>query len=322
MEQTGSKRESPPGELERHELTGTKWVWRLGGISPWELARRVFADAMSDEVFGQAAQLSFYFLLAFFPMLIFASSLAGLVLSDNRELASQVLGYLRPSMPYASFVLVKGVLDQVLSGASGVSLGFGILFAIWWASYGMEAVINGLNAAFDVREYRPWWKRRLLAISMTFVLAAGILAVLLLVLWGESIGTWAAGKAGLDWFFAAFWPLVKWLFLLVFVFMTVTLIYLYGPNLRDQPWAATVPGTVVALALWVVGAAAFRLYLNWFFSGYTDMYGSLGAVIALLLWLYLSAGALLVGAEVNSEIRWAARNAGAPEARRSLQEGA
>jgi membrane protein len=306
------------GRLGRDDLQGTKWVWRLGGLGARDLLRNVVADARADRIFGAAAQLSFYFLLALFPLLIFASWLAGFVLSNDQELSDRLVQYLKPVMPEAAVEFAATILQQVVSGTghAGTSLAF-MLFAIWSASYGMEAIIHGLNQVFDTKEFRSWWKRRLLAIGMTVLTALAISGVLIALVFGGSLSVWIAGWMGVE-EVGDFWGYVEWGVLLLFLLLAVSLIYTRAPNLRYQPWVATLPGTAVALAIWVGAAVAVRLYVNHFFGSYVSMYGSAGAVVAVLLWLYMTGAALLIGGEVNAVIRWAAANAGSAEAKESL----
>jgi membrane protein len=239
------------GRLGRDDLQGTKWVWRLGGLGARDLVRNVVADARADRIFGAAAQLSFYFLLALFPLLIFASWLAGFVLSNDQELSNRVVQYLKPVMPEAAVEFAASILQQVVSGTghAGTSLAF-MLFAIWSASYGMEAIIHGLNQVFDTKEFRSWWKRRLLAIGMTVLTALAISGVLIALVFGGSLSVWIAGWMGIE-EVGKFWGYVEWGVLLLFLLLVVSLIYTRAPNLRYQPWVATLPGTAVALAIWV-----------------------------------------------------------------------
>jgi membrane protein len=296
-------------------------VWRLGGLTPWELLKEVAAEARRDRIFGQAAQLSFYFLLGLFPLLMFLASIGTLFLADPGSVTRAALDAIAPLLPAPTFELVQSISHQVGGAAPRPTAVLTLVFAVWSASYGMEAVINGLNAVFDVGEYRPWWRRRMLAIAMTVVLAAAILAALVLVTWGPAIGEWLSSHWRFGDLFGTAWPVLRWTLLLVWLSAAVAIIYAYAPNLRRQTLAVMLPGTLVAVAAWVAAAFAFKLYVQTFAASYTTMYGSLGAVVALLLWLFLSAGMLLVGGEVNATIRWAASDAGAPDARRSLEAG-
>ncbi len=294
------------------------WVLHLGGLSPWELTKRVFKDSRRDDALGRAAQLSFYLLLAFFPLVIFACSVAGSVVSDQQRFSDSIMKSLRPLVPDAGYSVLQSILHQVL-GSKRLRVG-SLLFALWTASYGLEAIITGVNVAFDIRESRSWWKRRLLAIAMTAILAAAIIVLLLLAVWGQGTGAWLADREGIGWLFRAGSPYLGWTLIVVALFCAVTLIYRFAPNLQRESLFSVLPGAVVAIALWIGSSLAFRYYVDAFFSSYKNIYGSLGAVIAIMLWLYLSSTALIVGAELNSEIRWAASDAGDPHAKELLQE--
>jgi membrane protein len=299
--------------------TSQSWVFRLGGLSVWQLIKRVFKESRGDDVLGHSAQLSYYFLLAFFPLMIFACSSVGSVLGRQSELSNSILDYMRPVVPNPGFALLQSTVKDVVS-TNHIHV-FSLCFALWSGSYGIEAVISGLNAVFDVRESRPWWKRRLLALAMAAVLAIASVLAMALVIWGRGVGRLLASHFGEAWLFDAAWPFVRWALALVFLFAAVTLIYKFGPNLRKQPLISVLPGAALGILLWIAASLGFRLYIARSFASYQSFYGSLGAIVALLVWLYLTSASLLVGAEVNSEIRWAAKDAGEPGARDALRGG-
>jgi membrane protein len=182
----------------------------------------------------------------------------------------------------------------------------------------MEAVINGLNVAYDVSERRPWWKRRTVAVILTVLLAVVSLCALALWLFGGRLGSYLAAKFGYGDAFDAVWFVLRFLFVPLFLLLVFTIIYRYAPNTRAQGWQALMPGALVGTVAWLAATALFRLYLLWFDS-YTKTYGSLGAVIVLMMWLYVSGAAMLVGGEVNSEIRKAAAEAGVEEAKQPIE---
>ena len=297
-----------------------QWVLRLGGLSPWELTKRTFKDTRRDDAIGRAAQLSFYFILALFPLIVFACSVAALAVSNEQKFSQQLLNYLKPTMPDQVFSLTANVIHQVLNNPSHARLGFSLLFSIWSASYGVEALIDGVNMSFDVQHGRSWWKRRILAIGLTLVLDVAILLAFATIFWGGRIAEGGAKKSGTEWLFVRLWPFLRWGFLIFFLFAAVSLIYRVAPNLKKQTLVAVLPGAILAVVGWIAATFVFRFYIDKVFTSYTSMYGSLGAVIALLLWLYLTAVILLIGAEVNSEIRWAASESGSGDAREELKE--
>jgi membrane protein len=302
----------------REWLKDMRWAWSLGGLSAAELGRRLWMEIENDDVLGRAAQLSFYFLLALFPLLIFLSALFGYAFAGNSELYNRLLGHLASVMPKSAYQLVRATMDEITAGSSGHKLSFGFAAALWTASSGMDAIINGLNIAYNVRELRPWWKRRLVALNLTVLLALMTLAALGLMLAGGSIGRWVAGRFHFGEFFERLWAITQVGIPFLFMLLVFAIIYRFAPNIRDYGWQGLMPGTLFAVVCWLLATGAFRLYLA-YFDNYNRTYGSLGAVIVLLLWLYVTGLAILLGGEVNSEIRRAAAAAGAKEAQKPIE---
>lgn len=162
-------------------------LWKLGGLSPKKLATRVWSEIQEDEVFGRAAQLSYYFLLALFPLLIFLTSVIGLVIGSETDLSQSLFNYLARVVPPAAFQLIDSTMREVSAASSGSKVSLGILAALWAASNGMGAITEALNVAYDVKESRSWWKQRLVAVSLTMVLSLLIISALVMVLAGDRI---------------------------------------------------------------------------------------------------------------------------------------
>src|SRR5215813_13888394 len=159
-------------------------IWTLSGLSWNELAKRVWQQIQEDDVFGRAAQLSYYFLLALFPLLLFLMTLLGYFAESGSQIRNSLIRYLGTVMPGSAIELVHKTIDEVSGGASGGKLSFGLLAALWAASNGMTAVTNTLNVAYDGKETRPWWKVRLVAIGLTIALAFMIILGLTTILLG------------------------------------------------------------------------------------------------------------------------------------------
>lgn len=304
--------------MKRSWRSGMRWVWYLGGLSVRDLGRRVWHEIDDDDMLGKAAQLSFYFLLALFPLLIFLSAVLGQIFAANIGLYEDLLEHLATVMPQSAYQLVRGTISEITRGASGGKLSLGLLATLWTASSGMEAVINGLNIAYDVTERRSWWKRRAVAIVLTVLLATVSLVGLSLSLFGHRIGSYLATSFGYGDAFDAFWFVLRFLFVPVFMLLVLTLIYRYAPNIKAHGWQALMPGAMTGVVVWLTATGLFRLYLAWF-DTYSKTYGSLGAVIVLMMWLYVSGIAILLGGEVNSEIRKAAAEAGVRAAQQSIE---
>ena len=289
-------------------------AWKLGGLTWRDLGTRVWSQINEDDVWGRAAQLSYYFLLALFPLLLFLTSLLGYFADAGSEMRDELLHYLATVVPAKASTLIGDTVNEITESKGGGKLSFGLLAALWAASNGMGAICTSLNVAYDVEETRPWWKARLVAISLTVTLAVLILSALVLVLYGGHIAERVAGAFGLGDAFTITWNILQWPIVLAFVLVAFALIYYFGPDLKDQDWQWITPGSIIGVALWLLVSFAFRAYLH-FFDSYSATYGSLGAVIILMLWFYFTGLAILVGGEINSEIEHEMAKAGAPEAK-------
>ncbi|HZI20452.1 MAG TPA: YihY/virulence factor BrkB family protein [Pyrinomonadaceae bacterium] len=288
--------------------------WSFAGLGWRELARRVGRQALAHDTISRSAQLSYFFLFSLFPLLVFLTSLLGLFSDSGVELRDELLGHLRAVVPAKAHALIRDTLDEIISASSGGKVSFGLLVALWTASFGMSAVVTSLNEAYGVRESRPWWKAQLVALALTVTLVVLIMSALALLLYGHSIGLLLADRLGLGATFTTVWAVLQLPFVLAFVLLAFALIYYFAPDVQQIKWQWITPGSVLGLGLWLAVSFAFRLYIH-FFDTYSTTYGSLGAVMILLLWLYLTGAAILVGGELNAIIEHAAAEAGAPDAK-------
>lgn len=289
-------------------------LWKLGGATPLVLLKRVWDEIQKDDVFGRAAQLSYYFLLALFPLLIFLTSVIGIIIGSGTGIRHSLFNYLARVMPPAAFTLIDSTMVEVTKASSGSKISLGILAALWAASNGMGAMTEALNAAYGVKESRPWWKQRLTAIGLTLALSVLIITALIIVLSGGRIAGFVAANYSLGSMFVLTWKILQWPIVLAFMLFAFALIYYFAPDVRDQKWIWITPGSVLGVLLWLLVSFSFRLYLH-FFDSYSGTYGSLGAVIILMLWLYLTGVAVLIGGELNAEIENLAAKAGAADAK-------
>lgn len=271
----------------------------------------VWARTGKDEIFGRAAQLSYFFLLAVFPLLIFLISLFGYFNQAGSHLQQRMIAYLGDVMPPAALQLVVATLDEVTKGRGTGKLSFGILLALWAASSGVNALAEALNSAYDVKETRPWWKVRLISLALTIFLSVLIISALLLVLYGGQLGEALAASIGAGHVFSSIWQALQIPIALVFVLIALVMIYRFVPNAAAKRhgkgllasdyrrrWFS--PGVIIAVLLWLLVSLGFRWYLD-YFNSYSATYGSLGALIILMLWFYLTGAAILLGGEINCE---------------------
>jgi membrane protein len=289
-------------------------LWALGGLSWRQLATRVWHEIQEDKVFGRAAELSYYFLLALFPFLIFLTSVIGILLGSGTGTRHTLFEYIARIMPPSAFQLIDSTMLEISKASGGGKLSFGILAALWAASNGLGAITDSLNTAYDLNETRPWWKQRLTAIGLTIALSVLIIGALVLVVAGGRIAEWLAAAYGFGPVFPLAWKIIQWPTVLAAMILAFASIYYFAPDFRKQSWKWLTPGSAIGVALWLLVSIGFRAYLH-FFNSYSATYGSLGAVIILMLWLYFTGAAVLVGGEINSEIENAAAEQGEPEAK-------
>jgi membrane protein len=290
-------------------------LWKRGGLSWRQLGRRVWTESNNDDIFGHSAELAYYFFLALFPALFLLISVFGIVAGQNSQLRGNLLQYLARMVPPSASQLINQTLDEILRAAGGSKVWLGLLGALWAASNGVTAVMKTLNAVYEQEETRPWFKRRIvIAVGLTIAVSILITAALVITLYGEGIAEFVGAQVALGSAAVLAWKIVQWPVMLVMLIVAFALVYYYGPDVRDQKWFWISPGSVIGVALWILASIGFRVYLQ-FFNSYSKTYGSLGAVIILMLWFYVSGLALLIGGEVNAEIEHEAARRGEPKAK-------
>jgi membrane protein len=243
-----------------------------------------------------AAALAFFFLLSLFPLLIFLASWLAFVPIPN--LFNQILEIMAKLVPGDAMGVVRGVLKDVLHSNSKL-LSFSIAGAVFAASGGFASLITALNVAYDVKEGRPYWKKRLVAVGLTLLTGIMLTIVLAAVALGPHVGTWISKSLNISDAFFRTWPYMRWLLIGVFSILVIETIYFLAPNVK-QRFRDQVPGALMAVVVWILISWGLGWYLS-HFANYNKTFGTLGAVVGLMLWLYITAIALLLGAEFNSE---------------------
>ena len=274
----------------------------FGGLTLKQLTLKVWQETNEDNVFGGAAELAYYFLLALFPMLIFLTSLVGFL----PGLQENILNAIAKVAPADAMRLVEETLTDVISHRSGGLLSFGVLGTLWAASSGVTSLMGTLNVAYEAQEKRSFWKVRLVAIAMTVSLALLVIGGAALIMFGHKLSDWLSEMLGFGTAIAIIASIVGYIIGLTLLFLGIQLLYYFGPDVK-QDWKWITPGAVFAVVAILVGSLLFSLYLRVAPSN-SATYGSLGAVITLMLWLYLIGLALLVGGEINSEIEKSLNN--------------
>jgi membrane protein len=272
----------------------------IGGLTLRELAFKTWREFNRDRGFGKAAELAYYSLLALFPMLIFLLSLVAF-LPGAQEM---ILSWLAKGLPSEVMRIIDNWVKDVVRNRSGSLLSFALLGSLWAASNGTAALIDALNTAYDVEEGRPYWKKRLVALALTIALGFLVVGGAALVTFGGGLVTWLSSLLILGTAITFVWQLFNKAIGFVLLILGMGVLYNFAPNLR-QKWRWITPGSVFALTSFIVASYLFSLYLKYAPSN-SATYGSLGAVVVLMLWLYLTGLVMIFGGEINSEIRKAA----------------
>jgi membrane protein len=209
-------------------------------------------------------------------------------------------------LPGDALRLVQENLHQLLTGERGGLLSFGILAALWTSSSALTALIDSLNRAYDVEEGRPFWKVRFIAILLTVGLSVFMVVALVLLTFGPQLGRWVADLAGAGQVFAWVWNILRWPIIGGLLIIAIAMVYYFGPDVK-QEWKWITPGSAFAIIGWLLASLGFSFYVN-HFGSYNATYGTIGAVIVLLTWMYLSGLFILIGGEVNAEIEHASQD--------------
>ena len=279
-------------------------IWKPGGLTFWQLVRRVVHGINDDDLFGRASELAYNFLLALFPLLLFILTLFGLF-ARGSELQRSLLSYFADFLPPPAFQLLKAIMSEMAANATSGKLTFGIVLTLWFASGGTSSMISTLDAVYHVRESRSWFRRRIIALALTIAILTLLIASLFLVLVGGHFSDWIAIKFHLMSIVVIVWEGLQWVALVLFLTLAFSLIYYFGPSLEQRRWHWMTPGSIFGSFLWLAASAGLRVYLH-FFNTYTATYGSLGAMMILLIWLYVTGLAFLIGGEINVQIERAA----------------
>jgi membrane protein len=264
-----------------------------------ELALSLYEKVTETDIFSHAAQVAFFFSFAIFPFLYFVISLFGLVLESSDALKAELFGYLRRVMPWSVFDLVSRTIEEIIQNSSSGKLTIGLVVTLWSASAGFDAIRAALNTINNLKETRIWFRTKAESLLLTFIISILVGLVLAIVFYGWQIFETGLKKIGVQ----SDWPLllksIQWISIFFVMLLVCEVIYAFLPNFKKIKWHWITPGSVAAILMWVVLSAGFRTYLG-YFNSYDRTYGSLGTMIIMMLWLYLTASALMIGGALNA----------------------
>jgi membrane protein len=277
-------------------------------LSWGEIVRRTVRESINDNCLGMAAQLAYYFFFGLFPALLFLIAVASYFPLET--LIDDMFAMLGGIAPPEVLSIITDQIRKISEGEQGGLLTLGMLLTLWSTSAAMTAIIDTLNAAYDIEEGRPWWKVRLTAIALTVGVALFILVSFALILMGPSVAQWIADTTPLGNMFVWTWTILQWPLVFLLVSTAIGIVYYFAPD-AEQDWVWLTPGSISATVLWLSASLAFKLYIvN--MGSYTETYGAIGGVMVLMLWFYISGLVLLAGAEMNAEIEHASPYGKAP----------
>jgi len=268
----------------------------LGGIK--DALWRTIEAVPAKHTLQMGAALSYYFVISMFPAILLISAIVAYL--PGATPFERVLSLMSGFVPRESIDLLHKVLSTVVTPNRSTLLSFGILGTLWTASGGFAAAIEALDIAYDVEEARPFWVTRPLAVGLTLLVGVLLLVALVVMIVGPQFGTWLASRANLSWLLARSWPYIHWTVAVLFTVLAVEAMYFLAPNVKQRFWA-TLPGAVLAVGCWI-GLSYILGYYFRSFAHFNKTYGAMGAVIALMVWLYWTSFFMLVGAELNCEL--------------------
>jgi membrane protein len=272
-------------------------AWNWGGLSASELARRTWKGMNDHLTFDRAAVIAFYAMLSLVPFLGLVLAIA---LGAARSVADQFRAIAQRALPEEADRLIEDQITKLQNSPPTAILSIGFLLLLWSASSLFVAVMDATNASYGVQDQRSWLRRHLQAILLTMVESALLLgAGLLIVLWPRLTAWLQLGAVT-----AILATVVQWLVVLVALLTSFAIAYYFGPDVK-QEWEWITPGSTIGVLTLILASLGFRLYID-HGSGYSETYGALAGVVITLLWFYIAALALLLGAEVNCVIEQAA----------------
>ena len=272
--------------------------FKLGSVGYLELGKRVLKRIKEADCSAHAAAMAYYFLFAVFPFFLFLTTVIGYL--PIPHLLDYVLHNAARMLPSQAFDLLQDNIRALFTNKQQGLLSLGFVLALWASSNAVVAIMKAMNKLYVVQEGRPFWKVRLTAIFLVIGLSLLFLLALALLMFGTKIGALIASRIDFGVYFRVIWNLALVPVTLFLLALAVATVYYFTPDV-EQKWKWISPGSAVAIPSWIVVSLGFSFYIN-NFSSYDKTYGSLGAVIILLLWLYISGFIILVGAVINSVI--------------------
>ncbi|NLP46641.1 MAG: YihY/virulence factor BrkB family protein [Epulopiscium sp.] len=270
----------------------------------------LFCRFREDEVPALGAQLTYYLILSFFPFLIFLLTLLSYTPLTNE----QVLQNLVHLIPHSTYTIIVYFVEQLVADRNQTLLSFGMIGTLWAASRGVIAVIRGINKAYNEEETRSFWHIRSIALFYTVALAIVIIFTFGALVLGKTIGEYIFSFFYMPHIFSLIWDWCRYVLSLCILVFIFAFLYRSTPN-RTITIRESLPGAILATIAWVISSLLFSFYVN-NFADFSSTYGSIGGIIALLIWLYISSIIIMMGGEINASLLFFKKGKKKPERKR------
>lgn len=262
--------------------------------SKMEILIHLLVKIKKDDIFALASQLAYYFVLSFFPIIIFLTSILGMMNIDS----SAIIDGLSKILPESSFYITKSIVTEIMSRQSFSLVGGSIFIAIWMASSGFRAVIKAINKAYNLVEKRSFIKRTIIAYISTIIFAIAIIFSLGVLVFGNIISEHLIEILPMATFISYIWNMFRYLIMVVMLMLFFASIYKFIPCKRMK-WREVIPGAIFSAFGWIIASLAFSYYIN-NFNNYSKFYGSIAGIFILMLWIFMTSIFIILGVEINS----------------------
>ena len=265
-----------------------------GKLTLKKFVKEMYYRLMYDEISLLSANLSYYFILSLFPMLIVALALTPYFKIDQQFLLEKIHSFAPGDLGDYLFDMIS----EVLNNKNNTIITVGIVFTLWSASSGIYGIIIAFNNAFRVRDGRIWIVTKFISVVITALFLVGMFVVLALVVFGKQLTYLLFHKFNLDEGFYNLWSVLNYSFPILFIFIVFVFLYIMGPNLKLKA-ISIIPGAIFSTISWTLVSRLFGYYID-HFSSYIKTYGTIGAFMAFIIWLYITGYILIIGAEINA----------------------
>jgi membrane protein len=277
----------------------------FGNLSIYAVTISLINEFLEDSLLNKASSLAYNFMLALFPATLFLFTLIAYIPVHNFQ--HNLLDLLRTILPTYAYLALENTIEDIIKHQNAGLLSLGFVTALYFATNGVSSLMQAFNNSSLILEKRSWLKRRGIAMLLTIGISIALIIAIAVMVAGEGVITYLQSHvASKSHFWIYLLILSRWVIIVAIFFVTISLLYRYGPS-HKLKWPFLSPGSILATGLAILTSFGFTFYIN-HFASYNKVYGSIGAIIVVMLWLYLNSMILLIGFELNASIDLSKRN--------------